>query len=89
MRYAWLPVAGLATLALVSSAGARSTAAPVNASPPVISGTAREGSTLTSSSGSWGGTTPISYTYAWQRCDASGANCTTLSGTTGGTYKLT
>jgi hypothetical protein len=89
MRYAWLPLAGLVTLGLVSSAGARSTAAPVNASPPVISGTAREGSTLTSSSGSWGGTTPISYTYAWQRCDGSGANCTTLSGTSGGTYKLT
>jgi hypothetical protein len=85
----WWSAAGFAALVLVSGAGAKATAVPVNAAPPVLSGTAREGSTLTSSSGSWGGTTPISYTYAWQRCDGSGANCNTLSGTTGGTYKLT
>jgi len=89
-RLVWPAVAGLIVLALTASAGAtRSASPPVNASPPVLSGTAREGQTLTSSSGSWGGTTPISYTYAWLRCDPAGANCVTLSGTTGDTYKLT
>jgi hypothetical protein len=85
-----LSAAVLAGLLLTSLAAAGSKAAPpVNASPPTISGTAREGQTLTSSSGSWGGATPISFVYAWQRCDASGANCATISGTTGATYQLT
>jgi hypothetical protein len=92
MGIVWPAAAAVIVLTLTSAAGATrsaAAAAPVNASPPVLSGTAREDQTLTSSSGSWGGTTPISYVYAWLRCDASGANCTTLSGTTGGTYKLT
>ena len=47
---------------------------PVNAAIPTISGTAREGQTLTASSGSCGAL-PIAYAYAWQRCDSSGAGC--------------
>jgi hypothetical protein len=67
----------------------RTAAPPTNAAPPVISGTARQGQTLSASSGSWGGTTPISYTYTWQRCDDAGASCANISGTTGATYVLT
>ena len=74
--------------AAAPAARATAQAAPVNAAPPVVSGTAREGQTLTASSGSWGGTLPISYSYAWQRCNSSGASCNHISGTSGETYHL-
>jgi len=77
----------LCLTAVPAATGAR-TAAPVNAAPPTVSGTAREGSTLTASSGSWGGTTPISYAYRWQRCNSSGASCGGISGATSPTYRL-
>jgi hypothetical protein len=56
---------------------------------PSISGTVRQGETLTASPGSWGGAVPITYTYAWQRCDANGTGCASISGATDKTYKLT
>jgi hypothetical protein len=62
--------------------------APANTSLPAISGAAQEGSVLTVSNGSWNGTQPISYTYAWQRCDAQGGNCTTISGAGSSKYTL-
>ena len=51
---------------------------PSNTAPPAISGTARDGSTLTSSTGSWSGSTPFTFTYQWQRCDSAGANCSNI-----------
>lgn len=74
--------------AAAPAARATAQAAPVNAAPPVVSGTARQGQTLSASSGSWGGTLPISYSYRWQRCDNAGAACNGISGTTGETYVL-
>ena len=41
---------------------------PVNSSPPVVSGVAQVGQSLSASPGSWSGTAPISYAYQWQRC---------------------
>ena len=76
-------------LALIGSAGARTTrtaAAPSNSAPPTISGTPTAGQTLTATSGTWSGTTPITFTYAWQRCDATGANCGNEGGATHATY---
>jgi hypothetical protein len=61
---------------------------PVNNSLPTIGGTAREGQTLTVSSGSWGGATPINYTYEWQSCNTGGSSCTTIHSATGTTYTL-
>ena len=59
--------------------------APTNVSRPTISGTAQVGQTLTGSVGTWSGPTPT-FAYQWQRCDASGANCTGIDRATAGTY---
>ena len=55
--------------------------APVNTSPPVISGTGTVGQTLTSTVGNWT-YVPTSYTYQWLR---NGAN---IAGATASTYTL-
>ena len=80
-------VVGVALLVGGSASGARK-AAPSNTSPPTVSGTAREGETFTASSGSWSGSTPITFTYRWQRCSSSGNNCSNISGATTQTYTL-
>ncbi len=75
---------------ITAQAGSSSTPdPPVKTTPPSISGTPQQGQTLTASPGTWGGTTPISYTYQWQRCDSSGANCSAISGATGTSYRVT
>ncbi len=61
--------------------------APANTERPSISGKAVVGETLTAKPGTWTGT-GITYSYAWQRCDAAGANCAAISGATSTTYKL-
>ena len=80
----------VAVLALVAgSSTASSSAAPTNTSRPTISGTAREGQTLTGSTGTWSGTQPISYSYQWHRCSSSVSDCHAIAGATSKTYTLT
>jgi len=62
---------------------------PANTSRPTVSGTARQGQTLTATAGSWTGTTPLSYGYQWLRCDVAGVTCVAVTGGTGQTYGLT
>ncbi len=78
-------LASFAALAAPGSASTRATA-PTSSTPPVISGTAAQGATLTASSGSWSGDTPISFAFRWRLCNASGAACTDISGETGQTH---
>src|SRR5947199_9598744 len=83
-------VGAAVTAALVAAAGSlgKTAAAPSNTSLPSISGSAKDGSLLTASHGSWTGS-PTSFDYAWQRCDNTGANCVAISGATSRQYTLT
>jgi hypothetical protein len=82
---------------LALSAGS-STAAPAalpgNTGEPTISGRVEQGRTLSSSTGSWAGTQPISFARQWLRCGADGGrpdggDCSIISGAAGRTYRLT
>src|SRR5215470_13335146 len=77
----------VATLALVaafggSAASAQTQVAPSNTALPKITGTTAVGKTLTTSPGTWSGTTPITFKYQWLRCDSNGNNCSSLVGET-------
>ena len=84
----------LAALSVCVAAGvfaavaAAADTAPSNTSPPTIGGKATVGQTLTATTGAWDGTQPLTYTYAWQSCDANGANCSAIAGATDDTYTL-
>ena len=59
---------------------------PSNSSPPAVLGTATNGQTLSTTTGTWSGTPPLTYTYQWQRCTPS---CANIAGAISSTYKLT
>jgi hypothetical protein len=63
-------------------------AAPVNTSPPRVTGTPQEGQKLTGDRGTWSGS-PTDYNYFWTRCNKGGNACANISGATGLTYTLT
>jgi hypothetical protein len=79
-------------LVIVASAGmaapSRGSVAPSNTKPPVVSGTPEVGKELTTTNGTWSGTTPLSFSYQWRRCDKNGGGCAHISGATDNTYKL-
>jgi hypothetical protein len=70
--------------AVVTPAG---TKAPVNTARPTISGTAREGDTLTASAGTWQNN-PNDFNYFWRRCNDKGGGCQTIAGANKTTYTL-
>ena len=55
---------------------------------PAVTGSAQDGGTLSADTGSFTGTTPIAYTYQWQRCDADGTDCADIAAATTSTYTL-
>ena len=55
---------------------------PINLTPPVISGTAERGETLSSTTGTWTGTGTITFAYQWKRDNLN------ISGATSSTYVL-
>ena len=63
-------------------------AKPSNTAPPTISGTPQLGSELSATTGTWSGTTPITYDYQWSRCDTTGGSCSDISGATAQTHAL-
>jgi hypothetical protein len=85
-----LLAAGAVTVLVVAGlSSAASGSAPTNQSPPKITGTsAQVGQTLDASSGSWTGTTPISYSYQWRRCNKNGVGCANIGGADTSTYLI-
>jgi hypothetical protein len=70
---------GAATTVISSVVGAdppRSTVAPV------LSGTPVEQGSLAVSTGTFSGTSPLTHTYQWQRCDDRGLACVDIAGAT-------
>jgi hypothetical protein len=55
---------------------------------PSVVGTARAGSQVTGSSGTWAAAGTISYSYKWYRCDDAGTTCTAIAGAVLPTYLL-
>jgi hypothetical protein len=84
--------AALVAVTLTSGpARALTQAAPKNTTEPRISGSATAGSTLTTTSGDWTGSSPINYAYQWVRCPTSGgksdgSDCASISGATTSAY---
>src|SRR5215212_1148143 len=79
-------VAGALVALTPTAVFARSNVAPVNTAPPTITGTEREGATLTASNGTWSNN-PTSFEYHWQRCTIDGNACGTIAGADDKTYK--
>jgi len=85
-------IALVAALTALTGAGfavgsaAQANYAPTNTAPPVVSGTAQAGQTLTTSTGTWTYQTAPSYSFQWQRCDANGNACGAIAGATASTY---
>ncbi len=87
------------TLALALGAGAAAGAGGADTTPapaagptvlsgPIVIGTASAGKRLTGLSGVWTGTGGIVYRFQWDRCNAAGAQCSSIGGATSPTYTL-
>jgi hypothetical protein len=63
-------------------------AKPFNTTEPSISGSAVVDSVLKASRGTWGGETPITYSFVWLRCSAKGDNCSEIQGATDNQYQV-
>jgi hypothetical protein len=61
---------------------------PASTFPPVISGSALVGQTLKTTTGTWTGDQPITYSFKWLRCDKEGNACKTIDGATESSYAL-
>ena len=61
---------------------------PASSAPPTTTGTATVGTTLASTTGSWVGDQPITYSYQWLRCDPSGNACAPIAAAVNSSYKL-
>jgi hypothetical protein len=73
---------------VVAMAEAEPTVVPNNTEAPGVVGTAQDGELLAAKDGEWSGTDPMTFTYQWQACDGSGANCANITGATGKVYRV-
>ncbi len=80
-------LAAVTLLAFAGSGSAAAQAVPTNSAPPTISGTEKDGETLTANTGTWTNS-PTSYDYQWQRCNSGGGSCSNISSATSSTYTL-
>ena len=68
-------------LAVLAPGSALAADPPVNDVRPEISGTARDGQTLSSTTGDWSGEGPLTFRRQWRLCDAAGSDCQVLRDT--------
>ena len=87
LRIAAVAVVAAAILPFGALGGAAAGTPPAVTTQPSVSGTAQRGQTLVAQSGSWSGTTPISFAYQWRRCSSSGGDCGNVGGNSA-TYTL-
>lgn len=80
-----LALAALVAAVMTAGASAHSAAAPLNSTPPAVTGTAKIGEALTVSNGTWTGA-PTKYAYQWQRCISS--SCSDIAGAASKTYTV-
>ncbi|MES1247841.1 MAG: hypothetical protein ABUS54_09245 [Actinomycetota bacterium] len=88
VRGRWLAAALIIGAICAATAAAAGLAPPSATSLPSVSGSARDGSTFTTSDGRWRNS-PTSFTYSWLRCDSAGANCATIAGANSKQYTET
>src|SRR5262249_5905917 len=55
---------------------------------PVVSGAAVDRQTMSSTTGTWSGAAPITFTRQWRRCDTTGQNCVDIASATGASHAL-
>jgi hypothetical protein len=63
--------------------------APKASVAPLVVGLPAPGEKLTGSTGTWTGDAPLSFTFAWQRCDATGSACAAIARATKRVYTVT
>jgi hypothetical protein len=80
------PRSSAATAVVQGLSVAPAPAPPMNSIPPSVTGTASVGQTLSATTGTWSGTTPITYSYQWRRC---APQCGYITGATASTYSPT
>ncbi len=78
---------GTASATSGASAAVIASPKPQPASLPTITGAARVGVLLSLSEGTWVGS-PTSYARRWQKCNADGTGCVTISGITASSYLI-
>jgi hypothetical protein len=83
-----LGAAAVTVMVVAGLSDAANKAAPVNTAPPKISGTAKQGETLTATNGSWTAASNVTYAYQWRRCDAKGNGCANIGGADTTSYLL-
>jgi PKD repeat protein len=77
------------SLTVASSATSEIAAGPPSEiDPPSLAGAPAVGEALQADQGAWGGS-DVQYSYQWERCDATGEECTDISGATQPLYTLT
>jgi hypothetical protein len=59
---------------------------PIMMGPPVVTGVARDGETVSASEGAWAGEPPFTYAFAWGRCDRD--ECNFISGASSRNYTI-
>jgi hypothetical protein len=79
--------AGSASGASASTAVVTASKQPAAGGQPSVTGSLQVGSTLTVGTGTWTGSTPMTYSFAWQRCD--GSACQFIAQATHQTYVAT